>query len=252
MVGSSTVKYLDGEDYKYENPELKIIKGSNKKTPNNAKEKRWVDPIRNKQDIQKIKDWIIKKMDEAETLYYRKGYARNYVIFVCGINWGLRISDLLNVKYGDVFEDDMKTFQEWHRVKEKKTGKRKELYFNKSVREAITSYIKEYNIQPEKDDFLFCTNKKDENGRYKPVTDAAVESFLKRACKECGIKGNYNTHSMRKTFCYQTYMALVNNNDPLALPKVQKFLNHRNQSDTLRYLGLDQDMGKEISEMVAL
>ena len=49
-----------------------------------------VEPIRDKRKIEEIK---------AELL---KSNFRNYMIFMVGINTGLRISDLLNLKVGNV------------------------------------------------------------------------------------------------------------------------------------------------------
>ena len=63
-----------------------------------------VEPIRNKDDIQAMKDYL-KEWNE-----------RNYMLFLFGINSGLRISDILQLRVKDV--------SGWSvRIREKKTRK---------------------------------------------------------------------------------------------------------------------------------
>ena len=64
----------------------------------------YVEPIRNTEDIQAMKD------------YLRNWNERNYILFLFGINSGLRIGDILKLKVKDV--------QGWYiNTKEQKTGK---------------------------------------------------------------------------------------------------------------------------------
>ena len=65
-----------------------------------------VDPIRDKDDIQAMKE------------YLREWNERNYLLFLFGINSGLRVGDILRIRVKDV--------QGWYiKIKEQKTGKRK-------------------------------------------------------------------------------------------------------------------------------
>ena len=67
-----------------------------------------VDPIRDKDDIQAMKE------------YLREWNERNYLLFLFGINSGLRVGDILRIRVKDV--------QGWYiKIKEQKTGKRKQL-----------------------------------------------------------------------------------------------------------------------------
>ena len=50
----------------------------------------YVEPIRDKDDIQAMKD------------YLREWNERNYMMFLLGINSGLRISDIINLRVKDV------------------------------------------------------------------------------------------------------------------------------------------------------
>ncbi len=65
-----------------------------------------VEPIRDKDDIQAMKD------------YLRSWNERNYILFLVGINTGFRIGDILKLRVKDV--------QGWHiRVREQKLVNRK-------------------------------------------------------------------------------------------------------------------------------
>jgi integrase len=58
--------------------------------------------------------------------------------------------------------------------------------------------------------------------------------------KRLNVKGNYGTHSLRKTWAYLQYKFCH-----APLPELMKALNHSSQSITLRYVGIqEQDMQK--------
>lgn len=68
----------------------------------------FVQPIRDTEQIQQIKDYLKEKNE------------RNYILFVMGINTGLRISDILKLKVGDLKG-------KYISMREMKTGKQNEL-----------------------------------------------------------------------------------------------------------------------------
>ncbi|WP_245867347.1 hypothetical protein SPSIL_013860 [Sporomusa silvacetica DSM 10669] len=72
-----------------------------------------VEPIRNKKQIDALKK------------YLRGQNIRDYLLFVLGINSGLRISDLLKLTVGDVQGQDRIS------VREQKTGKAKDFPISK-------------------------------------------------------------------------------------------------------------------------
>ena len=79
----------------------------------------YVEPIRDKDDIQAMKD------------YLREWSERNYMLFLLGINSGLRISDIINLRVKDV--------QGWYiKTKELKTGKPLKRKDDSSVEKRIT------------------------------------------------------------------------------------------------------------------
>lgn len=176
-----------------------------------------VEPIRNLKDIEKIKRYLKGKDNK-----------RDYALFVVGINIGLRASDLLKIKIGDVSNGVVTIF-------EKKTGKKRDFKFNDSCMDAINLYLETLDgYSP--DDYLFESRK---NSGCLTVNSA--HKIIKSTLRELNIPGNYGTHTLRKTFCYQSYMKNYAKN-PAILAILQEILNHTSQAITLRYMGITKDV----------
>ena len=230
------------EVIKKENKQPKLKNdGTEKKTPNNNKEDRWVHPIRNKDDIKKILEYLHEKTGTATRMDTMMAAYRNELLFAIGINVGLRVSDLITLKWENIFESDMKTFREASTKIEQKTGKSKNICPNKCMQKYVLEYLKNTGIEPKEGEYVFIGSRKDKDGKYQHIQDGIVEKMMKDCTKAVGLNENYNTHSLRKTFAYHKFMMYVEHNDPMALVKVQKDLNHRNSSDTARYLGITRE-----------
>ena len=83
-----------------------------------------VEPIRNKKDIEKVEKYLLKTNQ------------RDHLLFVVGINCGLRISDILALNIGDVRN---KTYIQ---IIEKKTGKFKKFPINAKLKPLIAEFVK--------------------------------------------------------------------------------------------------------------
>lgn len=173
-----------------------------------------VEPIRNIEDIERLKKWF-------------KSYdIRYYTIFMIGLYSGLRISDILGLNDSDVKD---KTYIE---VIEQKTGKQKRFPLNDEVQQVIKNYLawkeKKY-IWSFSKEALFVGKR---HGR---IDKSQVWRTIKRAIDDLGIDGNFGTHTMRKTFGYHHYKQ----NHDVAL--LQKIFNHSSPFITLRYIGIEQE-----------
>ncbi len=175
-----------------------------------------VEPIKTTKDINKVKQYL-----------YGKDNKRDYCIFVVGINVGLRAGDLLSLKIGDV-TDGKRIFDEVT-LKEQKTGKIKTFTLNKSAKEAITAYLKDLN-NFDLSNYLFGSRKGGHLG-VRPL-----HHIIKSTLRELNIKGNFGTHTLRKTMAYHRYM----NNVPIET--LQKMLNHSSSAITLRYIGITKEV----------
>lgn len=172
----------------------------------------------------------------------KKTSMRNYTIFVLGINVGLRACDLLNLQVQDVF-DESGNVREDLRVNEQKTSKDRVLYLNDSASATLQEYHqyqKEHGNFNLPDEYLFQSRK----GTNQPITVRSLNRLVKTWCDNAHMKGNYGTHSLRKTFGYFLYTN--NSANPYVLPYLQRIFRHSSQLVTLRYIGIEE---KEIYEM---
>jgi len=175
-----------------------------------------VEPIRNKTLISKMIKYLEKKN------------SRDALLFRIGINTILRISDIITLKYSELFDSDghIKTYLNLH---EQKTGKYKRIKLNSLIQEEIKKYAT--NKELSDDDYLFHSMK----NKSKHIDRTNAWRVLKKGANAVGIE-NFGTHSMRKTLAYFIYKSTNN------ISLVMKMLNHQNPAVTLRYIGIDQDM----------
>jgi len=175
-------------------------------------------------EVKPIKD--IKKIEDMKEFLLSRN-ERDYLMFVLGINSGLRISDLLKLTVEDVVDGIV-------RIREQKTGKVKQFALSNTCIKAIDHYLKATDI---KSGTLFPSRK---NGN-SPITTKSAWYIINKAAEWCGIEENIGTHSMRKTFGYHAFKQGV---DPYY---IMKCLNHSSLAVTKRYIGIEQD---ELDEMV--
>jgi integrase len=185
------------------------LNGSNPNHPKKGSQI-TVDPIRSEKNIKKVKRLL-------------KDNTRDLLLFTIGINNGLRISDLLKLKVGDV--RDIKPGQTL-KVKETKTGKMNILMINKSVHKVLKQYLEE--VKPSDEDYLFQSR----NGNNKSLTRETVHKMIKEWTKS--LKGNYGTHTLRKTFGY-----IQRTKYGVSFEVLCKRYGHSSPAITMRYLGID-------------
>lgn len=173
-----------------------------------------VQPIRSKQKIEELKVELKKQ-----------GY-RDYMLFTLGINLGLRISDLLELKVKDVKD---RTHIE---VQEQKTKKNKMFLINNELKKEVDKYIQ--NMQDE--DYLFKSQKTDKN-----IGRVQAYRILNSAAQKLELE-SIGTHTLRKTFGYWHYQKYKD------VAILQNIFNHSTPSITLKYIGINQDIVDETIE----
>ena len=191
-----------------------------------------VYPIKSKEEINLMIQYFLDKKNIAESDFDKKIAARNLMMFVVGINVALRAGDLLKLTWDDVFDEDGE-FNDFTRMKEGKTHKFKNLFFNDGAKNAISKYVEEFNPDIHSKSFLFKSREKGS------LTVRMAGKILSEAAIAVGLKYNVGSHTLRKTFGY--WFIQNNKNDMAALAKLQSLLNHSSQATTLKYIGLSDE-----------
>ena len=165
-----------------------------------------VDPIKSLKDIKNIKKLL-------------SDNPRNTALFVLGINTNLRASDLVNLSVGQVrYLNPLESLE----IKEKKTGKKRRVTFNKACIEAIQHLVA--SRQYDDDEKLFI-------GKKGPLSPITINALVKSWCRSINMKGNYGSHTLRKTWGYHQRVTYN-----VGIPELMVCFNHSTQKQTLDYL----------------
>ena len=175
----------------------------------------YVQPIRSKEKIEEMKQEL------------KKNGTRDYLLFIVGINTGLRISDIIKLQVQDILNSD-RTLKTHIEITEQKTNKRKRFKLNPIWAEELYQYIKNMDME----DYIF----KSRNGVNRPITRVRAYNILNETARKVGIQDEIGTHTLRKTFGYWFYQRTKD------VAILQQIFNHSSPSITLRYIGINQDI----------
>lgn len=175
-----------------------------------------VEPIRDKKAIVRIKKILA-------------NHPRDLCLFTVGINTAYRANELLSLKVaqvkglrvGDVLE-----------LKQSKTHKYRPVTLNATAIAAIQNLLE--TSQFKEDDFLFT-------GQRGVLTVPTVSTMVKSWCRDVGLRGNYGSHTLRKTWGYWQRVERGT-----SIPLLMEAFGHATQRQTLSYLGIQSD---EIAEI---
>ena len=199
-----------------------------------------VYPFTSAEEIKAMIDVFDKRISEAPDDNKQQIAARNKMLFLIGINLGIRASDLCGLKYNFFMNDDgtFKKFYSLQPKKTKKTGKYVKLYFNQTVQKAISEYLESYPVE-DLNEYLFKSRVGDGH-----ITERSLGRIIKDTAAEVGIERNICSHSLRKTFGYFVYHNAEDKNNALII--LQTIFNHSSPAITSKYIGLTDN---EISDV---
>jgi len=190
------------------------------------------------QKVLPIKDSNVLQLVQGTLLNFFKAGRRNYTIFQVGKATLLRVSDILTLKWTDVFDDQGNVRQNTY-LHDRKTGKANHLYLKPVVGDllAYQRWLEQENIISE---WLFPSTKR-------PGQHITEKQFYKVMAKVGDLLDlDYlGTHTMRKTGAYRVYMQSNYN-----IGLVMHLLNHSSEAMTLAYLGLDQASTEEMLDNI--
>ena len=166
-----------------------------------------VEPLRTDQEIDDFL-WAVSQARYGE---------RNRMIVLVGINTGLRMSDILRLKVGQVRGKDRVM------IMEQKTGKKRWLFL-KNLKTELAHFTR-YRGANEP---LFCS------GRGVALTFNGVYRVFQTA-GEYLERDDIGTHTLRKTFGYHYYQKTRD------IAGLMMIFNHSSEQVTKRYIGIERD-----------
>lgn len=178
-------------------------------------------PKRNTKKSLEIKDVrpirTIEELDNMKWALKRFCGERDYMLFLLGINTGMRVNDLLKLKVKDIKGKKRLL------IYEGKTDKKREVFLV-NIYEELNTYISTLSGE-----WLFPSREGN-----KPISRIQAYNQLKKASDMAGVE-SVGTHTMRKTFGYWFYKQYKD------VATLQNILNHNKPDVTLRYIGISQE-----------
>lgn len=178
-----------------------------------------VEPIRDKKAIARIKKVLA-------------DHPRDLCLFTLGINTAYRANELLSIKVKQVRSLNVGDTLE---LKQSKTCKYRPVTLNGTAIAALQHWLENSQLQDE--DNLFT-------GQRGCLTVTTVSTMVKTWCQDVGLKGNYGSHTLRKTWGYWQ-----RTERGTAIPLLMEAFGHATQRQTLAYLGIQSDEIAQIYEL---
>ncbi len=176
-------------------------------------------PIRNAEELTALRRFYL--CDEPNI--------RNYAMICLGVNSALRISDLLNLRWSDVYSFEERHFRKHLILHEQKTGKETRIAINENAADGLEMYMRcKKNI--EEGDYIFTGRNKNSH-----LSRSQAFRIIKHAARLLNMEEGISCHSMRKTFGYYAWKC---GTPPAVLMDIY---NHSSYEITKRYLGIKQD-----------
>jgi integrase len=173
---------------------------------------------------QPIRDKL--QLHELASYYLKLGQIRNHALVVLGVHTALRISDLLRLRWDDVYDFNLKRFRERVSLAEKKTGKVKSFALNKSAIAALVLYK-----PAAKPGGFLIVNPRTGNS----ISRVQAYRIIRAASEALAFATHVSCHSLRKTFGYLAW------NSGVSPTVIMEIYNHSSYAVTRRYLGVTQD-----------
>ena len=193
------------------------------------------EPIRDKKEMRKL-----------VRFFEENGQTRNLVMVIVGFATALRISDVLNLKWGEVYDFEINDFLTHIDLTEQKTGKQKLIKISNYVKKALKKLLREV-INREgcvsADDYIFSNGRREGNH----ISRVQAWRIIKKAVKALEIRGNIACHSLRKTFGYYAWKYLKKSE-----AVIMEIYRHSSWAATKHYLGITQDDLDELYDEMVL
>lgn len=150
---------------------------------------------------------------------------RNYAIFITIARIGLRVSDIIRLRFCNLFWRESKI-----KIMQYKTGNPLILDIPADVGNAIIDYLK-YGRSPSNDDHVFLMER-----AAVPMNNTAIYNIINKAFKNAGIN-TIGKHKGAHALRHSLSSRMFENN--VAIPIITQVLGHENGESTNYYLRID-------------
>lgn len=176
-----------------------------------------VQPIRDAEQVRMLEERLSALDDERGR--------RMYLLLMLGIYLGLRISDLLTLKVGDLRGRDVLL------IREQKTGKANQLPIADKLKRVIRQRLRDLPAG----DFILRSRQRDADGMQRAISRKTAYNDIQHMAGLARMDIPLGCHSLRKTFGYHYYKQ----SGDIAFLMI--WFNHSSAEVTKRYIGIDLD-----------
>lgn len=173
---------------------------------------------------------LIKKLEKDDEYKFM-------LLISIGSFFGIRISDILELKWNDIFN------KEEIELSEKKTGKYRKIRVANDLQEIIKKAYQE--IKPKRDNQLVFLNKYGTQS----FTVQYVNWKMKKIAKKYELGIDFKSHVLRKTFGRKVYSMHKNEH---ALLLLSELFSHKSIAVTKRYLGLREEELQSVYDKLSI
>ena len=172
---------------------------------------------------------------------------RNRGLFMLGVSTGGRISELLSLRVGDVYQNKKPVTDLLYGKSIVKGGEvSRSVPVNadgrRTIDELMNWHRRHYGSIASKRPLFPSRN---QNGSV-PMNRQTAHEMLKQAFIAAGLNGKLATHSLRKSFAQRVYEQSGD------IYLVQELLGHRSVNTTQKYLGVNYASARQTVEAIAL
>ena len=170
----------------------------------------------------------LKLLDEIKTEKEKWIMMRNLSVLTLMWGYGLRISEVLNLKLKDTYVEDIRITG--------KGGKIRVIPIATEIQIFIKKMIKECPYEFKSDDFIFLGKK---GGKLKPEI---IQRLVRKIRYRLLLPENTTPHSLRHTFATELLQNFAD------LRSIQELLGHSSLSTTQKYTSVNKDYLRKILE----
>lgn len=188
-----------------------------------------------KEEVDRMLDYMIDKLNNAENDDQEQIRFRNLVLVVIALNFPIKTNELLGLKYKDLFDekDNIKPLE--YRLGRFKKDEIIHIPIRSNTKRVIVEYVKKYK-------FAYVTSSEYHlftSRQHQIMTLVSWGRIIKEAVKGAQIQKNTGTESIRKTYGMNVYLRA--NNKLEALLFLGELWGQSRESQVIRYLGLTNE-----------